>query len=263
MPKPPGAAWRVQPATRRGSWTAQLDRCSIKQKRQNDQTVVPPGGGTVEDNGHPDQSIWGESSLHQTRGAPHGEFHGAPQGGLADEQAGERGVGIEVVVGEHPYRLELLIPQQMGLVDDQDGGLAALVAFGGEHGGGLGGEPGVAAVGLAAEGRGDHLVQAPYADHRVRQVDDGVPGGIEAGQDGADRDGLAGPDFAGYHPDGPFGDAPGDPGAGLVVGGVAVQNGGGQGPAAGASGEPVAGPEPGAPESSFRRRGGPAAGASC
>src|SRR2546429_9989289 len=72
MPKPPGAAWRVQPATRRGSWTAQLDRCSIKQKRKNDQTVVPPGGGTVEDNGHPDKSIWGESSLHQTRGAPAG-----------------------------------------------------------------------------------------------------------------------------------------------------------------------------------------------
>jgi CHAT domain/WD domain, G-beta repeat len=38
--------------------------------RENDQTVVPPGGGTVEDNGHPDQRIWGESSLHQTRGAP-------------------------------------------------------------------------------------------------------------------------------------------------------------------------------------------------
>src|SRR4029077_439066 len=49
---------------------------------------------------------------------------------------------IEVVVREHPYRLELLIPQQVGLVDDQDGGLAALVALGGEHGGGLGGEPG-------------------------------------------------------------------------------------------------------------------------
>src|SRR2546430_8755488 len=74
MPKPPGAAWRVQPATRRGSWTAQLDRCSIKQKRKNDQTVVPPGGGTVEDNGHPDKSIWGESSLHQTRGAPRALF---------------------------------------------------------------------------------------------------------------------------------------------------------------------------------------------
>ena len=25
----------------------------------------------MEDNSHPDQSIWGESSLHQTRGAPY------------------------------------------------------------------------------------------------------------------------------------------------------------------------------------------------
>src|SRR5258708_32356452 len=72
--QPPGAAWRAQPATRRGSWTAQLDRCSIKQKRKNDQTVVPPGGGTVEDNSHPDESIWGESSLHQTRGAPYSRY---------------------------------------------------------------------------------------------------------------------------------------------------------------------------------------------
>src|SRR5437660_11692513 len=70
MPKPRRAAWRAEPATRRGSWTAQLDRCSIKQKRKNDQTVVPPCGGTVEDNSHPDESIWGESSLHQTRGDP-------------------------------------------------------------------------------------------------------------------------------------------------------------------------------------------------
>src|SRR5438128_10728792 len=51
------------------------------------------------------------------QGGEHGELHGAPQGRLADEQAGERGIGIEVVVGEHPYRLKLLIPQQMGFVD--------------------------------------------------------------------------------------------------------------------------------------------------
>src|SRR6266581_3263674 len=49
-------------------------------KRKNDQTVVPPGGGTVEDNSHPDQSIWGESSLHQTRGAPAGGVLRAPAG---------------------------------------------------------------------------------------------------------------------------------------------------------------------------------------
>ena len=67
----PGGAWAGEARPdQAGFWTAQLDRCSIKQKRENDQTVVPPGGGTVEDNGHPDQSIWGESSLHQTRGVP-------------------------------------------------------------------------------------------------------------------------------------------------------------------------------------------------
>jgi len=71
MPKAPGGEpGGRSPPPDEGIWTAQLDRCSIKQKRENDQTVVPPGGGTVEDNGHPDQSIWGESSLHQTRGVP-------------------------------------------------------------------------------------------------------------------------------------------------------------------------------------------------
>src|SRR5438876_2878841 len=65
-----------------------------KQKRQNDQTVVPPGGGTVEDNGHPDQSIWGESSLHQTRGAPvRGRRAGRPGGGAAGGAAGRDAAG--------------------------------------------------------------------------------------------------------------------------------------------------------------------------
>ncbi len=68
--QPLGASWPGGARHQAGSWTAQLDRCSIKQKRKNDQTVVPPYGGTVEDNSHPDESIWGESSLHQTRGAP-------------------------------------------------------------------------------------------------------------------------------------------------------------------------------------------------
>jgi len=47
----------------------------------------------------------------------------------------------------------------VGFVDDQDGGAAALVAFGGQDGGGLGGEPGAGAVGGAAEGSDDRLVQ--------------------------------------------------------------------------------------------------------
>src|SRR6266568_8435332 len=52
--------------------------------------------------------------------------------------------------------------------------------------------------------------QAADADHGVGQVDDGVPGVVEAGQDGADGDGLAGADLAGDDADGAFGDAPGD-----------------------------------------------------
>src|SRR5260370_6437282 len=166
------------------------------------------------------------------QGGEDGELHGAPQGGLADEQAGQGRVGVEVVVGEHPYGLELLVAQQVGLVDDQDGGFAALVAFGGQDGGGLGGEPRAAAVGLGAGGGDDHLVQAADADHRVGQVDAGVPGRVQAGQDGADRGGLAGPDFTSDDADRAFGDAPGDAGDGLVVRGVAVPHARGHVPAA-------------------------------
>src|SRR5260370_23245604 len=70
MPKPPGAAWRAQPATRRGSWTAQLDRCSIKQKRKMIRPWFRQAAVPWKTTAHPDKSIWGESSLHQTRGAP-------------------------------------------------------------------------------------------------------------------------------------------------------------------------------------------------
>jgi hypothetical protein len=55
-----------------------------------------------------------------------------------------------------------------------------------------------------------------------------VPWGVEAGQDGADGDGLAGAHFSGDDADGALADAPGDAGDGLVVGGVAVQHAGGE-----------------------------------
>src|SRR5207244_1918061 len=82
---------------------------------------------------------------------------------------------------------------------------------------------------------------------------------------GAHRHGLARPDFACYHPDGPFGDAPGDPGAGLVVGGVPVQHAGGQVPAERHAGEPVVGLELIDHDCSFRvrLRGVPLMRASC
>ena len=85
------------------------------------------------------------------------------------------------------------------------------------------------------------VVDAADPDGGVGQVDDGVAGGVQAGQCGADGDGLAGADLAGDHADAAFADAPGDAGDGLVVGGVAVQHARGQVAAERHAGEPVVG----------------------
>src|SRR5713226_9655000 len=78
-----------------GSWTAQLDRCSIKQKRKNDQTVVPPGGGTVEDNGPPRQEHLGRIESPPNSGFS--RLAGGPTATLAvlagERPAGERPAG--------------------------------------------------------------------------------------------------------------------------------------------------------------------------
>jgi len=66
MPKPPGAAWRAQPATRRGSWTTQLDRCSINKSGKMIRPWFRQAAVPWKTTAHPDKSIWGESSLHQT-----------------------------------------------------------------------------------------------------------------------------------------------------------------------------------------------------
>ena len=98
IPQPRRAAWRASPPPGGASWTAQLDRCSIKQKRKNDQTVVPPGGGTVEDNGHPDQSIWGESVSTKP-----GVLHTADPTAFPEAAAAVRGTfGLErmIMVGD-------------------------------------------------------------------------------------------------------------------------------------------------------------------
>ena len=47
-------------------------------------------------------------------------------------------------------------------------------------------------------------VEAAGADGGVAEVDDGVAGGVEPGQGGADGDGLAGADLAGDDAEGAF-----------------------------------------------------------
>ena len=114
--------------------------------------------------------------------------------------------------------------EQVGLVDEQDGGAAAFGGFAGEHVVGLGGEGGGAVGGPAAEGGDDVVVDAADAGGGVADVDDGVPGGVEAGEGGADGDGLADPDLAGDHAEGFLGDGPGDAGGGFGVRGMPMQH---------------------------------------
>ena len=54
------------------------------------------------------------------QGGEDGELHGAAQGGLADEEAGQRGVLVHRGVPEHAGHLQLLVGQEVGLVDFTD-----------------------------------------------------------------------------------------------------------------------------------------------
>jgi hypothetical protein len=108
------------------------------------------------------------------------------------------------VVGEHAHGLKLVGLEEVGFVDDQDGGAAAFGVLGGQRAGGLGGERGGAVGGPAAEAGDDGVVDAADADGGVGQVDDGVPGGIQGGQRRPRGGGLAGADLAGDDAEGPI-----------------------------------------------------------
>jgi hypothetical protein len=71
------------------------------------------------------------------------------------------------VVGEHADFLELLGVEQVGLVDEDHGGLGLLGRFGGEQFGGLGDECGLVEAGVAAEVADDLGVEAALADAGV------------------------------------------------------------------------------------------------
>jgi hypothetical protein len=59
------------------------------------------------------------------------------------------------------------VVEQVGLVDDQDGGAAAFGLFDGQGVGGLGGEGGVVDEGLPAQGLDDLVVDAADPDGGV------------------------------------------------------------------------------------------------
>ena len=156
------------------------------------------------------------------------DVQAAAQGGLADEQDGERGAGVERVAGHHPDAFELVAGEQVGFVDGEDDVAVALVGLGGERGRDLGDEVAWWKRG-ACRGPGDGGVDAADPDLGVGQVDEGVAGGVEAVGGGAERGGLAGADLAGDDAEAAGGDEPAQPGDGFLVGGGGEQRGDGDG----------------------------------
>ena len=71
---------------------------------------------------------------------------------------------------------------------------------------------------LGTEGPDDLHVKAAGAEGGVGDVDDLVPGGVQAGDGGAHGHGLAGADITGDHAEQDLVDAEADPGGGLGVG---------------------------------------------
>jgi hypothetical protein len=95
------------------------------------------------------------------------------------------------VVGHQPDGLELLVVQQVGLVDDQDGGASSFGVLAGQDVPGLDGQGG-GAVDRAPAQRGDRGGEdAPHPGGWVADVDDVVPGRVQAGDGGPDGGGLA------------------------------------------------------------------------
>jgi hypothetical protein len=106
-----------------------------------------------------------------------------------------------------------------------------------------GGEGGVVGFRDAAERGHDGVVDPADADGGVAQVDEGMAGGVEAGEGGAQGHGLARADLPGDAAEGVLADAPADPGGGLGVGGAAVQHARCQVTSERHPGEPVVGLE--------------------
>ena len=176
----------------------------------------------------------GDALFERGQGA---ELHLGGQGGLAQHDGGERGFGVELVVGQQPQCLQGLVAEQVPLIDTHDGHPSAFGVFGGQRVTGLGHQRGVVEAGFAAQ-RGDHVViDAPRADGGVGDVDEVVAGGFGAVDRGAGGDGLADPDLAGDDGDAAAGDAVGDAGCGLGVIVGAEQHPGRQGATEGHGGE--------------------------
>ena len=149
----------------------------------------------------------GLGQVHRLDGEPGGDplvqggEHARPQlpvqGGLADQDRGERGRRIHVGVGQKPQFLELVGLQQVGLVADDHDAAAPFGGLGGEQVAGLGHQLGLEVTGPVAGRADDRHMRPAGAEGGIGDVDDLMAGGVQAGDRGAQRHCLARADVAG------------------------------------------------------------------
>jgi hypothetical protein len=116
--------------------------------------------------------------------------------GLAEEDEGEEGSGIHVVVEEETELVEELRGEQVGFIDDEEDE-AALAGEVGEGGAELREETRETEGGLDLESQENLAIEGGDGEVGVGEVDDGVDVGVEGVGEGADGGGLAGADIAG------------------------------------------------------------------
>ena len=118
------------------------------------------------------------------------------QVGLAEEDEGDQGSGIHLVVEQEAQLVEELRGQEVGFVDDEQD-VAALAGQVVEGGAELREEAHKAEGRLDLEGEEDLAVEGGDAQVGIGEIDDGVEVAVEGLGEGADGGGFAGADVAG------------------------------------------------------------------
>jgi hypothetical protein len=115
---------------------------------------------------------------------------------LTDENEGEEGVGIEIVVEEEAKLVKEVSGQEVGLVNDEEG--ETIFASQGLQGFLELGEQAVKGMGrFTLEGQEDVGIQSGDIEAGVGQVNQGMEGAVKGLDKGANGGGFAGPDLAG------------------------------------------------------------------
>ena len=118
------------------------------------------------------------------------------QVGLTEEDEGDEGSGVHLVVEQEAELVKEFGGQEVGFVDDEED-VAALAGQVVEGGAELWEEAHKAEGGLDLEGEEDFAVEGGDAEVGIGEIDDGVEVAVEGLGKGADGGGLAGADIAG------------------------------------------------------------------